>query len=344
MLKKLLLFITALVALFIGAGLAFLPRVVQVERSIFVAMPASTVFTLLNGFTSFSAWSPWAGKDRDAQFTLAGNERGVGARLSWAGNRLIGEGSQEITRSDPYSRIDVLLEFADQGQATTRYALTPSEGGVMLTWHYEADVTRDQNFLDALIGRYVGIMFDRWIGRDFEEGLANFKVFAERLPKADFSGLDARVTEVAAWDILYVSSQVEQNPDSIAAALAAAFGEIHSFMRVNNLFPMAEPLAITRFSGDQYTFDAAVPVSIPAGLQLSGAVKAGRSPEGFAVKTIHRGSYRDMSEVYEQLGAYMAAHGYAQGDVSWEHYITEPSIAEDQRITHIYYLINPPGS
>ena len=181
--------------------------------------------------------------------------------------------------------------------------------------------------------------------QDFEEGLNSFKVFAERLPKTDFSGLDAQVTEVAAWDILYITSEVEQNPDSIAGALASAFGEISAFMHANDLYPMAQPLAITRFSDEGYSFDAAVPVSIPTDIELTGAVKTGRSPEGFAVKAIHRGSYLEMSTVYEKLGAYMAAHGYAQGDVSWEHYITAPTQADEElQVTHIYYLINLPGS
>ena len=333
-----------LLALFVVAGLAFLPKHVHVERSVFVAMPASTVFTLLNGFTSFTAWSPWAAKDPQAQYTLSGPESGTGARLIWAGNRLVGGGALEITHSDPYDRIDIQLDFSDQGQAETRYAIVPSSGGVELTWSYETDVTHERNFYDALIGRYVGIMFDRWIGRDFEEGLANFKIFAERLPKTDFSGLEVEVLEVAAWDILYVSSQVEQDPERIAGALAAAYGEINAYMRANGLFPMTQPLAIPRFTGGSYSFDAAIPVNIPSGLQLTGNVKTGRSPEGYAVKTVHRGSYREMSEVYEKLGAYMAAHGYAQGDVSWEHYITEPTTTdEEQQITHIYYLINPPG-
>lgn len=334
-----------LVALFVAAGLILLPKQVRVERSIFVGMPASTVFTLLNGFTSFTAWSPWMEKDPDAKYTFAGPQAGIGAKLSWAGNRLVGHGTQEITASKPYGHIDVLLDFGDQDQAVARYAIAPVDNGVLLTWSFETDVTRGQNFYNALIGRYVGIMYDRWIGRDYEQGLANFKRFAEGLPKADFSSLEVEVGEVAAWDILYVSSQVEDDPDSIAEALAAAYSEINDFMSFNGLLPMAQPLAITRFSANSYSFDAAIPVNIPAGLELSGVVKAGRSPGGYAVKAVHRGSYRAMSEVYEKLGAYMAAHGYAQGTVSWEHYVTDPTAtAEEQQITHIYYLIDPPGN
>ena len=342
MLKKLLIFMVLLLILFVGAGLTLLPKDVHVERSALVKMPASTVYTLLNGFTSFTAWSPWSIKDPDAIYSLSGPESGIGAKLSWSGNPLIGHGSQEIIATQPYGQIDILLDFGADGHAHTGYKIEPVENGVTLTLTYDTDVTRGQNFYNALIARYVGIMFDRWIGRDFEDGLNNFKVFTERLPKADFSDLKAEVIEVSAWDILYVTSEVEQTPDSIAGALAAAFGEISSFMRDNELFPMAQPLAITRFSESGYSFDAAVPVSLPPGLELSGGVKAGRSPEGFAVKAIHQGSYLKMSGVYEKLGAYMAAHGDAQGDVSWEHYITPPTITDEQlQVTHIYYLINP---
>jgi effector-binding domain-containing protein len=342
--KKFLFVLLALAAIFVAVGLLFLPRQVQVQRSVEIAMPASTVFTLLNGFASFNAWSPWSDKDPEAEYIYSGPETGVGAKLSWSGNRLLGKGSQEIINSEAYTQIEVLLDFDGDGVAKANYLIEPRNEAVLLTWSYDTDVTLGLNFYDALIARYVGLMFDRWIGRDYEAGLANFKQFAERLPRADFSDLEATVTEVAAWDILYVSNQVEQDPDLIAAALAAAFAEINAFMRSNNLFPMAQPLAITRFSSDgSYVFDAAVPVSIPPGLETDGAVKLGRSPEGYAVKTVHQGSYGEMSGVYEKLGAYMAAHGYQQGDVSWEHYITQPeTTAEGEQITHIYYLINPP--
>ena len=69
MLNKLLIFMVVVIALFVGAGLTILPKQVRVERNVYVEMPASTVFTLLNGFTSFTAWSPWAVKDPEATYT-----------------------------------------------------------------------------------------------------------------------------------------------------------------------------------------------------------------------------------------------------------------------------------
>ena len=85
MLKKLLIFMVLLLILFVGAGLTLLPKDVHVERSALVKMPASTVYTLLNGFTSFTAWSPWSIKDPDAIYSLSGPESGIGAKLSWSG-------------------------------------------------------------------------------------------------------------------------------------------------------------------------------------------------------------------------------------------------------------------
>jgi AraC family transcriptional regulator len=69
-------------------------------------------------------------------------------------------------------------------------------------------------------------------------------------------------------------------------------------------------------------------------------VRTGHSPAGRAVRAVHRGPYDRMGPTYEQLAAWMAAHGVAEGDVSWEQYISDPGeTAPDELITHIYFLI-----
>jgi effector-binding domain-containing protein len=47
-----------------------------------------------------------------------------------------------------------------------------------------------------------------------------------------------------------------------------------------------------------------------------------------------------MMPTYEKLAAYMSAHGLVQGDVSWEHYVTDPGNSATQEIlTHVYIML-----
>ncbi len=340
MLKKILIFLVLLVVLLIGVGMV-LPKTVHVERSVQVDAPAATVYTLLNGYGRFNEWSPWARRDPNAVYEHQGPASGVGAKMSWSGNNKVGTGSQEITGSQPYERIDVRLDFGPQGIADAYYRLNEADGGTHLTWGFDTNVVEGRNFVNGLIGRYIGLMFDKWIGADYEEGLSNFKTLAESFPKADFSDMEIEVMDVAPVDILYVSGESSQEADDIARALAQAYGEVATFMHGNAIPQQGPPMAITRRWDEQgYGFDAAIPGNLPPEAVLSGNVKAGQSPTGRAVRGVHLGGYDAMMPSYEKIMAYMAVHGLDQGEVSWEQYMNDPAeVAEGQQVTHIYFQI-----
>jgi uncharacterized protein YndB with AHSA1/START domain len=192
--------------IFIAVGF-FLPREVHVERSIQINRPASTVFALVNGYKTFNNWSPWAVRDPSATFEISGPESGVGARMEWNGDpRLTGKGSQEIIESTPPSRVSSRLHFSQQGEATAYFALTENAEGTLLTWGFDTDLTAGQNLAGGLMARYFGLLFDRWIGGDYDVGLANLKTFAESLPDVDFSDLAVEVLDVEPVDILFIRS------------------------------------------------------------------------------------------------------------------------------------------
>jgi effector-binding domain-containing protein len=52
-----------------------------------------------------------------------------------------------------------------------------------------------------------------------------------------------------------------------------------------------------------------------------------------------------MMPTYEKLDAYISAHGLGHGNVSWEHYITDPAhTAPQDMVTHIYIMLETPTS
>lgn len=338
--KKLLWFLVLLVTAFFVAGM-FLPAQVHVERSVVVERPPSVLYPLLNGFRHFNAWSPWAAKDPDASYEFSGPDTGVGSRMDWDGDPAsVGSGSQQITAVTPNERIDIRLDFGSQGVADSAYLLEPIEGGTRVTWSFDADLTQGQGPLDAIIGRWMGLFYDRWVGADYEQGLANFKRYAESFPAMDFDDLDVAVVDAEAVPILYVSGGTTQDPDDIADALATAYGEISRYVGEHGIEPGGQPMAITRaWDEEGYRFDAAVPV--PEGEYPEDAqVRYGESPSGRAVRVVHHGPYDRMMPTYEKLAAWMSVHGLREGEVSWEHYVTDPAeTPPDDLRTHIYFLV-----
>lgn len=340
--KKILYLALVLLAAF-AAGAFLLPKQVHVERSVVIDRPAAMLFALLDGYRYFDQWSPWEGRDPDAKFIISGPERGVGARLSWVGNpQLVGSGWQEIVASKPYERIDIRLDFEVQGVADTGYLLEAQGHSTRVTWFFDSDVTEGVGPLDALLARYFGLLFDRWVGTDYELGLVRLKQFAESVPESSISHLAIERVEVAAQDILYVTASSSQDPADIADTMARAYNRLGDFMNQSGVARGGPPMAITRsWVEGGYVFDAAIPVdSVPG--QLPDGIMAGRSPAGEALKAVHKGPYDQMMPTYEKLAAYMAAHGLREGGASWEQYMSDPAVTPQAgRVTHVYIMLEP---
>ena len=343
--KKVALIVLLLLAAFVVTGY-LLPKQVHIERKITIDRPASMMFELLNSYQNFNQWSPWAERDPNAEFVISGPASGVGARMSWIGDpQLVGSGWQEIVTSKPYEQINIKLDFDAQGIADTGFILDAHGDATQVTWFFDSDLTKGVNYLDSFLARYFGLLFDRWVGGDYELGLANLKQYAESLPLSDFKQTEIERLDVAAQNVLFVTTSSSQDSADIVQAMAVAYAEISVFMNNANINLSGQPMAITRaWEEGGYQFDAAIPVDvIPA--ELTGNIRSGQSPAGAAVRAVHRGAYNQMMPTYEKLQAYMSAHGLSQGKVSWEHYISDPGISTEQdMITHIYIMLDPQDS
>jgi hypothetical protein len=174
-LKIALGFVLVLVAVFVVGGL-LLPDRVELERSIHIERPSAQIYPLLDGFTRFNEWSPWRDYDPSAVYELSGPARGVGARMSWSGDK--GGGSQEVIEAVPNDRVGVALDFGGDGLATAHHILIPEGDGTRVIWRFET------GFEGSLAGRWFGLVFESMLGPDYERGLASLKQVAESEPVA----------------------------------------------------------------------------------------------------------------------------------------------------------------
>ncbi len=152
-----------------------LPGRVEVERATVIDAPPAEVFELVNGFAHFNRWSPWYERDPEGDYRIEGPERGVGARMVWASDQPdVGAGSQEIIESVPDRLVRTRLDFGEMGDAKARFEIQPrGEDRTHLVWGFETDLGLNP------VSRYFGLMFERWIGPDYEYGLARLKTLAE---------------------------------------------------------------------------------------------------------------------------------------------------------------------
>jgi uncharacterized protein YndB with AHSA1/START domain len=183
LLKGLFYAAIALIGLALAVGL-FLPEAAHVERTVTTSASPDSVYRIVNGFRRFNEWSPWFDLDPQARYVYTGPETGVGARMAWTSDkRDVGSGSQEILAVDPGRMVKTRLDFGSEGLATSTLTIEPEGPGSRLTWAF------DTSFSGNFLGRYFGLMFDKFIGRDYEKGLARLKALAEAEPAAPPSAI-----------------------------------------------------------------------------------------------------------------------------------------------------------
>ncbi len=173
-LKYVLGIIVVLVILFMAGGM-LLPSEQHVERSVVIEADSAEVFALVSDLRAFNEWSPWADIDPDGTvYEFSGPATGVGSKVKWSSEHPnVGTGTQEIIEFKPNSMVKTELRF--EGFDTPSYGsfkLEPADGGTRVTWAFDA------NF-DNMIGRWMGLMMDNWVGGDYERGLERLKKLAE---------------------------------------------------------------------------------------------------------------------------------------------------------------------
>lgn len=332
--KKTMLILAAMIALVVGVGL-LLPSKAHVERSITLKATPPTVFTVLNSFSQFQKWSPWADLDPNLKVTYSGPAEGVGARMEWTGNSKAGTGSQEIVESTSYSHIKVKLDFGmGGGDFTATYAIAPQDDGTKLTWSFDGD------YGGSLVGRYFGLLSERMIGPDYEKGLGRLKAVVEGLPRADYSNLEIGVVETRAEPIVLTSARSPDDSRAIGVALGVSYSKLSGFINAQGLKQVGPPLAIYYGVTDgTLSFEPAIPVD-RVDVKAGPTIRTGTTFAGRAVRAVYRGPYAGLPGVHQQVLAYLAAAGLKQAGPMWEQYVSDPAKTPDaDLVTHLYYPV-----
>ena len=169
---------------FLVIGFAYtLPTTTEVSRSIIINAKPSTVYNLLVDLKQWQDWSPWAEKDPNITLRFEGAEQGVGAIMHWQSeNPQVGSGMQKIVGARLNKGIKIDLAFSGQNPAQAFFELVKTgENETRLLWAFRTE--HDDN----PINRYMGLMFDFWLGPDYEKGLVNIKRLSESTVENDES-------------------------------------------------------------------------------------------------------------------------------------------------------------
>lgn len=168
-----------IIAVLIGAFLLFAnsrPGTFSMSRRATLNAAPDKVFAQINDFKNWANWSPWDKMDPSMQRNYAGPATGTGAKYAWVGNKKVGEGSMEITRSVPSSTVLLDLHFLKPFKAdnVTEFTLEPQGAATTLNWEMRGNLNLMMKTM------HIFMDMDKVVGKDFEAGLSNLKEIVEK--------------------------------------------------------------------------------------------------------------------------------------------------------------------
>ena len=161
----------ALLAVIVGL---FMPASWRLERSIVIEVPPERLYPLVATPRRWHEWAMWNRRDPASRPSFFGPESGADAGWEWD-SRTEGKGRMTLLSADPGRALTYELLLPDMASTSTgSIVLQPQGAATRVTWTNTGSLGR--NPLKHLLAPFM----DRWIGPDFEAGLANLKVLAER--------------------------------------------------------------------------------------------------------------------------------------------------------------------
>lgn len=145
-----------------------------------------------------------------------------------------------------------------------------------------------------------------------------------------------------AMPMLFVECRSSMNPDEIAKAMQDAFGRIAPFLAKHEIVPTGPAYAVySDWDGMNMRIQVGFPVKEEDIGKAEGDVFAGLTPEGRAVKMLHKGPYSKLRETYALLENGLKEDGVSMGDTAWEVYLNDPDkVAEEDLLTEVYLQLD----
>jgi uncharacterized protein YndB with AHSA1/START domain len=159
------------------------PDRLHLQRSIVIAAPAEKIFPLLDDFHNWNAWAPGDKDDPTMQRTYSGAACGVGAVSDWRGSGSTGAGRMAITDETPNERVVVTVDFARPFVAHNMNTFTLEQVGpgtltsppvTKVTWSFDGSNVYMMRVMSVFVN------MDKFMGKHFEDGLANLRAAAEK--------------------------------------------------------------------------------------------------------------------------------------------------------------------
>jgi effector-binding domain-containing protein len=151
-------------------------------------------------------------------------------------------------------------------------------------------------------------------------------------------------TTLTAKTIVYVKGSGTW--DKAFETITNSLKKIKTYLDKEGLKPNGLAMTIFTATDDAgFEYEAAIPIADPPKNPPHGDILLGQSPQGQALKFVHRGSYDDLDNTYEAITNYLDDQRLEAKDLFIEEYVTDPMTADVSKLlVNVYVLIKPSGT
>lgn len=121
--------------------------------------------------------------------------------------------------------------------------------------------------------------------------------------------------------------------DQAFSIISGALKTVEAYVAKAGLKIDGQPMTIFTATDDKgFDYQAAIPLAEPPKEPPSGGIQSGQSPEGRALKFVHRGSYDSLDDTYEAITNYLDDKRLESRNILIEQYVTDPTSTDETNL------------
>lgn len=121
--------------------------------------------------------------------------------------------------------------------------------------------------------------------------------------------------------------------DQAFGTISGALKKVEAYVAQKGLKADGLPMTIFTSTDDHgFDYEAAVPLAETPKEPPQGELALGQSPDGHALKFVHRGSYDSLDDTYEAITNYLDDKQLESQDVLIEQYVTDPAKSDENNL------------
>jgi len=323
--------LSILILVIILVGIAYLlPRHVMIERTASIKASPEIVFGQVNILKNWEQWSPWHHIDPKMKLEYNNILSGKGASYSWQSEvKNVGNGKLTITRCVPFDTIDVEMNFMNQGTTLGGYILKKVDSTVVLRWWMDADMGNNP------IGRWMGLLMDRIIGKDFEKGLNSIKTISERLGNTPLT-FETSIEKPSNYLFIHKVG----NGQEMENFFMEGYTILGKYIIENKAKTNGPPFSLYyKWENNLFDFDICMPVIKP--LKGDKTIKPGKLKAGKILTVKYYGPYEGTGRAYAAAMKWLSDKKLKINGAPREVFVTDPMTEKDPSkwLTLIIYPI-----